>query len=532
MQPQTHKWIVGILLLLYAVIQSYCIQQLSVNYDEGLFSYYGATILKGRGNKDIVKFDSKLPITALNMLPRAVEQLCQPRLKRADAYIDIMRGRYISLLVTVILALFVWAWSTQLYGLPAGLFSCTVFLLCPNFLAHGIFVSSDIFACLFTTASFYFLWKFNKADKVKYFILASTMVALAQVAKFSMVHLLLLFPLLMLTGDFIKGRSMSGRKWSISQLGGLLVLFAVINWFVICVAHLFYGMFIPLDQYKFSSTTFQHLQSMLQGAGSWLRIPFPSSYIKSMDAVIYFDHLGGGAAGSLNGPSYLLGKSSGKGFWYYYFVVLFYKLPLPVLIMLFISVVYYIRTFKRASFFQNDVYILLPAMYFIIYLNFFYSTQLGIRHIMIILPLLYIFCGVFLQAAGKATGVYIICALLAWQCISVGRYFPHFLPYTNELIPDKKMAYQKLADSNICYGEGGKYLAHYLDLHPGAQYLPPKIASGQIIMEVNEMLNLNIATMHKFDWVRALTPVDHIHSQYLIFEVSPAQADSLKKVHQ
>jgi len=53
----------------------------------------------------------------------------------------------------------------------------------------------------------------------------------------------------------------------------------------------------------------------------------------------------------------------------------------------------------------------------------------------------------------------------------------------------------------------------------------------KIVMEVNEMLNLNIATMGKYDWVRGLTPSGHIQSQYLIFEVSRVQADSLRKVH-
>jgi len=94
------------------------------------------------------------------------------------------------------------------------------------------------------------------------------------------------------------------------------------------------------------------------------------------------------------------------------------------------------------------------------------------------------------------------------------------------------MAYKKIADTNLCYGEGKKYLQEYLRKNPGAVYLPDKPIAGKIVMEVNEMLNKDIATMHQYDWVLPLKPIDHIHSQYLVFNVSPAFADSLRKLHQ
>ena len=108
-------------------------------------------------------------------------------------------------------------------------------------------------------------------------------------------------------------------------------------------------------------------------------------------------------------------------------------------------------------------------------------------------------------------------------------YFPHFLPYTNEFIINKKLAYTKIADTNICYGEGAKYLQQYLAKNPGTIYSPEKPTPGKIILEVNEMLNLNMATIHKFDWAKSLRPVDHIHSQYLVFDIDKQTADSLLK---
>lgn len=510
-------------------IQSYCIQQLSVNYDEGLFAYYGATILKMQGNKDVLKFDSKLPVTALNMLPRAAEQLVHPGLSRNDSYPDIIRGRYISLLAAVLLALIIYRWSALLYGETAGLFSYAIYLVCPNFLAHGIFVSSDIFACLFMTGSLFYLWRFCETGRTRYFFLASCLVGLALISKFSMVHLAIFFPVLLLVYVFVAGKY-GFRRVTGKNLLFLFFIFAGVNWFIINAAHLFYGMFIPLSDYTFQSTLFRQLQSSLANAGHYLPIPFSSSYIRSMDAVMYFDHLGGGKPGSLNGPSYILGKSQGNGFWYYYFVALFYKLPVPVLLLLVTSAFLYLKKVTAAGFFRQDMFLLVPAIYFLIYLDFFYSTQLGIRHILVILPLLYVFAGSVFQQANKPAR-YFVYALAAYQLISVGIWFPHFLPYTNEFITNKKMAYTKIADTNLCYGEGKKYLSAYLGRHPEAKYMPAEITSGKIVMEVNEMLNLDIGTMGKYDWVRAFEPSDHIHSQYLIFDVKEKQADSLKAVH-
>jgi len=126
---------------------------------------------------------------------------------------------------------------------------------------------------------------------------------------------------------------------------------------------------------------------------------------------------------------------------------------------------------------------------------------------------------------------FILYFLFACQVSSVFSYFPHFLPYTNEFVTNKKMAYKKIADTNLCYGEGTRYLLNYLTENKEAVYLPDKIMSGKIVIEVNEMLNLSIATMYRYDWVHSLKPVTHIHSQYLVFNVSQNVADSLQKLH-
>ena len=415
-RPGIYRNIVLLMFLVYTAVQVYSINKLSVNYDEGSFLHYGFTLLKGQQQKDILLFESKLPITALNVLPRAVEQILHPGLEKnaEESVRDIINGRYVSLFVSILLGLLILKWSTELYGGKTSLFTLLLYLLCPNFLAHGIFVSSDIFACFFLTLSFYFLWKFHSKQELRFFVLMSVATGLAQISKFSMFHLFLIIPILSLIIYFCKKKTTeTTKKYSWLKTVGYAGLFLFINWLIISAAHLFYQPFLPIKDYTFMSGPFKEFQHFISSFASSLPVPLPSSYVSSMDAVMYFDQIGGGVKGSLNGEPYILGQTSVNGFWYYYFVVLFFKLPVTILLLWIGTMLLFLRKFNKQSLFTNEIFILLPAVYYLCYMNFFYSTQLGIRHIMIIFPLLYIFSGKLITALLSSNKRFILYGLLA-----------------------------------------------------------------------------------------------------------------------
>lgn len=528
-----YRKVIALMFVLYAVVQIYCINRLSINYDEGSFASYGSTLLKFQREKDVILYESKLPITALNMIPRAVEQVLRPGLKKdwSQAQMDVIHGRYISLGVAILLGLLIFNWSKKLYGEKTALFVLLTYLLCPNFLAHGIFVSSDIFACFFMTLALYYLWLFFSYYKSKHFILMSIAAGLAEISKFSMIHLFIIISLLAVMYMLTRQNKKMPVSFNLKKAVGYIAVFLFVNWLIICASHLFYQVFLPINEYTFRSNSFKIIQHFFIKTAPWFPVPFPSSYLQSMDAVMYFDQLGGGVQGSLNGAPYILGKSNVNGFWYYYFIAFLFKTPISLLLLWIASIFLLFLNFSKKTFLKNDIFLLLPALYFLVYMNFFYSTQVGIRHILIIVPLLFILSGKIISRLIEGKQKFALYALVVYQSISVCNYFPHFLPYTNEFILDKKLAYRKIADTNLCYGEGSKFLKEYLSRHPDAVYMPRKPLAGKVVFEVNEMLNLNIATMHKYDWVKSLEPVSHIHSQYLIFNVSTHTADSLKKFY-
>ena len=522
------RWAMLIIILVYIGIQSWCNQKITMNIDEPLFGAYGHTILKLQGYKDIKEYDSKLPITAINGIPRAIEQIFHPGLKKADwGYEDFYRGRYFSILASILLGLLIFRWTKELYGETPAFFSFAFYLLCPNFLAHGIFVGTDIYASLFLTASFYFLWKYFRQNKMVFFLLFSLSVAFAQISKFSMIFLFLLIPLVLIIRYFFGIRN-SQKVHSILKL---LLVFFCINMFIISAAHLFYQMFIPLKDYSFRSGMFLQVQKYL----GFLPMPLPSSYIRSMDAVMYFDSIGNGVYESISNPPYILGHYNAHGIWYYYFVTLFFKIPVATLLIWIASLILFIKKFSRASFLRNELFLLLPVAFYLIYFNFFYATQLGIRHILIILPSLFIFSGSLYSWVIAKRKKWIIYVLMIYQLISVASYFPHFLPYTNEFLWNKKMAYKTLADTNIGYREGEKFRIDYMKKNPEVIFAPDSIIPGKIMLDANRVLGLNNNKgnyAYQFIWAKDLIPVDHIHSQYLIYDITPKMADSLNNIYQ
>jgi hypothetical protein len=509
--------LVAILLFIYTVIQSYAITRLTINYDEESFLMYGITLLKGQANKDIRKYESKLPITAINALPRAIEQISNPALKKDNPEEDVIAGRFLSLLVSLVLGILIYYWSSQWYGFAAGLSSLVFYLLCPNFLAHAIFLSSDIYACLFIALTTYFFSRFSTKGKTQDFIVFSFCFGMGLISKFSLLHMVPILGIIVAIKYYtFRGKARLFTKRHIA----LLLTFIFTNWLIISASHLFYDMFFPLNQYTYRSFAFGQLTEMLGRLAGYIHIPLPSSYFRSMDIVMFFDNLGGGLTGSINGKPYILGQYNTHGFWYYYLVSFLFKVPIPLIIILTAGLILYGKEFKFVHFFQREVFLAVPVFYYLVYMSCFYSTQIGIRHILIIFPFLFVFAGYLFHWIYGSAFRWIIPVMMVWELISVGSYFPHFLPYTNEFILQKKNAYKKIGDTNLCYSEGRQYLNEYLATNKNAVYSPKGRVSGIVVIEVNDFLGIQENSIDgKYDWLHGQEPVGHIHSQYLIFDV-------------
>ena len=128
-----------LMIILYLANGISSLNVISITSDEGSHLSYGIRILKGNPERVNPEQDnSKMPISALNAIPRGMEQVFSKNLKKSDyGERDTINGRYMTLLFSVMTILLVFVWSKQLYGINAGLFSTFIMVLCPNNIANA-----------------------------------------------------------------------------------------------------------------------------------------------------------------------------------------------------------------------------------------------------------------------------------------------------------------------------------------------------------------------------------------------------------
>jgi hypothetical protein len=343
---------------------------------------------------------------------------------------------------------------------------------------------------------------------------------------------LFLYPIFLLIGAL---RSLltagSDGEWRSGRLARQLrvtLFFVLVSVAVINLGFGFSRTFTPLVKYQFRSSLFQSIQNRLAVVG-FLPVPVPYPFLDGVDYVTYHEQ-----TGINHGQIYLLGKLAppGQGFPGYYFVATLFKTPLAAQLMFWSALALYLARFRKEQFTRNEVFLLVPIVFFAIYFNFFFRTQIGMRFFIVILPL----CHVFLSSPfnnWKRVGTarkFVLAGLLGYQAISVVSYCPHFLAYFNELVLDRKMAYQLLADSNLDWGQNRWYLERYRATHPAAIIAPATPVAGTIVVPVNELVG--ITDPEKYRWLREnFHPKATIAYSYLVFEVSPAALARVRDGH-
>ena len=509
------------LFIIYLVNGLIAIPQNSVTYDEMDHWSYGKRILKLQPQK-VYPYDdgSAMPVSGLNALPRAVEQLMNPSLLKTDGgFSDIMHGRYVTLIICLLTGFFIYRWSKELSGENAGIFSLFLFVFCPNLNGHGILLTTDAYTALFTVSTCYFFWKFNKVSGWKYFLLFSVSLALAQLVKYTMLHLLILLTFISIF-QLIKRKSLFSN-WNIN-FKRLLALTAILL-FVINAGYFFQGTGKSLSEYVTNSKSFSNLKtSMIKN----IPIPLPGPYIEGLDLTVHMNELGAGDP-NVSGVNYLLGeKRTGSGFWNYYLVSSFFKTPISILILLLGAFIFLLVRKKQEGHPSTMLFLIGLIFYFPILIGLEGNSQVGLRHVLLIYPLLYVLVGfVFGKKFFQRKMKFILPLLILYSVATYYFYFPNLISYTNEFVTDKKSAYKIFADSNIDFGQGMFRIEKYLEKHPDVKLAGEIATEGKIALGINDYLDLN--RTGKYNWLVRFKPIAHIDHCFLLFQIS---AEDLKQI--
>lgn len=108
----------------------------------------------------------------------------------------IFRGRMMILLLGLILALLVYLWARDLYGITGGFIALALYCFDSNFIAHSGLVTTDLAIVLFNFGAVYFFWRACRSWSFFNALLTGLFFGAAQVTKFSGVLLIPVFVLL------------------------------------------------------------------------------------------------------------------------------------------------------------------------------------------------------------------------------------------------------------------------------------------------------------------------------------------------
>jgi 4-amino-4-deoxy-L-arabinose transferase-like glycosyltransferase len=529
--------IMFLLLVSIGMIDGLSARHKSLTYDEPMHYRYGAQILDGDSDRFV---DGTMPVSALNASLRKIADAWPDR-RVKDLLSPVPRGRCVTIAFAIILGAVIYMWASRLYGRGAGLLSLTLYALSPNLIAHSRLITTDVFCAGMMAISTYCFWRFLRQGGWRRGLTAAAAVGLSQLTKYTCV---LIYPLLLLMAFvYCSGelrslvRTGSGPALA-RRVGKFLVwclVFLAVGAMIVNAGFLLNRTFTPLADYEFRSETFTSLQSELKSLAR-LPVPLPYPFLEGIDWGKFRVETGRGY-----GKMYLLGELREiGGFRGYYLFAYLYKVPLAIQAFTVAALALLAVRWRWCRIRENEIFLVIPVVMLSLYFNLLFSLQIGIRHFLVVFPFLLVICGgvaKLLRGRGPAARI-ATAGLLAYLAVSTLSYFPHYIPYFNELVWDRKQAYRILADSNIDWGQDYEYVRRFRADHPEAYYdsglwgrrmyrnqhmeefLNPAFPdSGLVVVSVNNLVGIHVP--ERYRWLRdSYQPVGHIGYSHLVFEVS------------
>ena len=506
-------------LLLHTLASFYYISQQNITFDEPDYIEYAKRWLHGHPERIQAPDDSKSPIIAITWLPRTIRQVINPNYQLNDyGRKDQAEGRYMMIFFSFITALYVYKWCRQLYGEIGWWLPLLMLLFDPLYLSYSTLISTDLACGAFLVASLYHFNKYLIYTSKKDFWFCAIVTGIGIVTKATLLFLLLLLPLLSLCFHVYTQRIK--QMLTLKSLSKVVAFCGVVLLVINCFYY-FHHSFMLFGNYHFESAVFNNLQQQ-----SWLHkipVPLPQAYVQQLDMLKAHADIGATIPAKTYNGVYLFGtlKLTG-GYWYYYLVLLFYKLPVGTLILLLSCIPLFITYFTKEGFVKRYMFLLLPILFFWIILSFFNNFQTGIRHLLLAFPLLFIGLGFLSKKLASAARVWQLAAIgmVAYTFITAALYYPFIISYTNEFVTNKKTVYRKIFDSSIDYGQSDSSLSQFLKQHPEYQPATANPSMGKHAVLMKQMFNTYLPYANDYKWYRALEPKGQYRYTILLFNIT------------
>ena len=454
------------------------IAHLHYKVDEPHYLDYAVRWAKGNAKRYKLLDDSKTPA----VFPALGVGAFYSKLKtQADpyGYNFVFAGRYFMYVYLVFGAFFLFLWLFRIWGNNFLFLPWLLFLFDPMVFAYSMNIGSDLLSGVVVLAIMYTGWRYHTTARRKYGIWFSLFTGFGFVVKASMAYLAFLLPLIYIYTLFDRKTVRFGEE--IKRIGFLIAtVFLVINAF-----YFFRHSFFPFENLPELSAEMQHIKSKY----NWLNglpVPLPYDYLSGFDLLWQNAAIGGGFGNknTLIGIRFLDRYYSVGPVHDYYLVVGAFKIPLLTQLLLLGALILGLAWVKRYRKIPGLFwFIVLPCIYFFLILSFRNPFQIGIRHILIFYPLLFVLIGYSLKYF-LTNNPFLMKGLLLAHAVSVFSYWQNPVAYTNELIFPKKMAYKYLQDTSISISSNHPALVRFLSTHKEYSVAPKVPAPGKFAIEI------------------------------------------------
>ncbi|WP_435007070.1 ArnT family glycosyltransferase [Tundrisphaera lichenicola] len=392
---------------------------------------------------------------------------------------------------SIVGGLVVFAWSSRLYGPGGGLLSLALWSFCPNVLAHGRLVTTDVAAASIGAGATYLFWRYQKNPTWTRAVIAGLVLGLAQLTKFSLILLYGFWPALALLRFLLDRR---GEEWPRRLAMGLAQFAAMvaISVAVIDAGYAFEGVGTPLGKYEFASGSLTRpvppgmarpssFNPLLDSAWKYrvnrfrgtiladLPVPLPKHYLLGFDeqkvetegVPEYFFNPGlpHDDAKQTGYSVYLDGELRRGGWWYYYLATLVYKVPEGTWVLVILSAAILVASKRSRAPWVDEISVLALPVGVLGAMSFLTDICLGLRYILPVFPYVFIATGkVVPWVAGlrrfpRWVASAVLAGSLAGNAISVALIHPDYLAYFNWASGGPDRGGEHLIDSNLDWGQ-------------------------------------------------------------------------------
>ena len=359
-------------------------------------------------------------------------------------------------LTAILLGIYIFKWTKELYGKKAALLALLLYSFEPNILTHFSIATTDFVLTAFIFIAMYYLWKFDMNPTINASIIAGIAFGLAIISKHTALVLIPItfgFFLLLYKKNILKRNNLI--KIFAYFIAAFLVFWAAYGFYISSIAETVHSEGKALE---FINKTYNSeiSRSVINTA---INIPIPSPQ--------YFTALGYRFWQKTTGHEYyFFGDIQKYGRPDYYIIMFIVKTPIPLLIFLGLFISFVFLRLRKIDWKNEKLIIGFILIYFIL-MTFFVGLNIGLRHMLPIFPFLFILASslVNIKFKNKDNNVLfkiVIIILIVWYVIEAVSIFPHNLSYFNEIIGPEN-AWMYFADADIDWGQELKAFGNYVE---------------------------------------------------------------------